>query len=178
MLNKKGSFISDYIVLIILSLVFIIFFGMMIYVGGSVFDGLLSNTDALTKIMGTEEKAISVVNNSIGATNRGFETLHWSSTFIILAMCLSILISSFLTRVHPIFYVVYFMLSAIFLIVSFPISNAYETLSTTPTLASTFAEFVGANYLLLHLPVVITITISLSIIILILSYYFGGDVTL
>ena len=57
----------------------------------------------------------------------------------------------------PIFFVPYIFIVIIAIIVAVAISNAYELIYATPTLTSTFAKFVGSNFVLAKLPIIIAI---------------------
>jgi hypothetical protein len=72
-------------------------------------------------------------------------------------MIISIFIGSYLVTTKPIFFVPYLFIVIIAVIVAVPLSNAYETIMNDATLSGTFAEFSGANWLMLNLPIWITI---------------------
>jgi len=62
-----------------------------------------------------------------------------------------------LVNTKPIFFIPYLFIVIIAVVVSVPMSNAYETLMLNPSLTSTFATFQGSNWIMLNLPMWITI---------------------
>jgi hypothetical protein len=72
-------------------------------------------------------------------------------------MVLSIFMGSYLVTTKPIFFIPYIFIVIIAVIVAVGLSNAYEQVIQDPTLASTFAGFVGANFIMAQLPIWITI---------------------
>jgi len=79
--------------------------------------------------------------------------LKWATVLLIVGMIISILITSFLIRARPVFFVGYIFIVIIAVIVSAPMSNAYETVYNNPALASTFTGFYGATFIFLNLPI-------------------------
>ncbi len=57
----------------------------------------------------------------------------------------------------PIFFLPYLFIWIIAIIVSVPVSNAYETISADATLGSTYANFVGSNFILNFLPMIVAV---------------------
>jgi hypothetical protein len=72
-------------------------------------------------------------------------------------MVISIFIGSYLVTTKPIFFIPYIFIVIIAVIVSVGISNAYEMVINDPTMAETFAGFVGANFIMLKLPIWIAV---------------------
>jgi hypothetical protein len=64
---------------------------------------------------------------------------------------------SYLVTTKPVYFVPYIFIVIIAVVVSAGISNAYDMVRTNPTLASTFEGFVGANYIMLYLPIWIAV---------------------
>ena len=58
---------------------------------------------------------------------------------------------------RPIFFVPYIFIVIIAVIISAGISNAYQEVVATPELASTFAGFIGSNFIMFYLPIWITV---------------------
>ena len=63
-------------------------------------------------------------------------------------------------------YIPYLIISIIAIIVSVGVSNAYNIVYQDATLASSFSGFVGANWIILNLPIVITIISFIGAIIM------------
>jgi len=62
-----------------------------------------------------------------------------------------------LVTTKPVFFIPYIFIVIIAIIVSVPLSNAYETLSNNAELSSTFTGFTASNFIMLNLPIWITI---------------------
>ena len=153
MKNKKGGF-SDLFIFMIFSLVIVFICAMFIYLGGIVTTALHDKMDNMT----LEDKNMSqVIDQTVGKVNQAYQSLYWISVFLMVGMVLSIFIGSYLVTTKPIFFIPYIFILIIAVVVAVGISNAYEQVITTPLLASTFAGFVGANFIMLHLPIWISI---------------------
>ena len=152
-MNKRGAFV-DLFVFMIFAFVLVVVIGMLLYVFGVAEDGLHDTMDGMT--FGTAN-ATEVINDSVGATTISFQALYWLSVLIIFGMILGIFIGSYMVTTKPVFFIPYLFIWIIAIIVSVPLSNAYETLSADPTLASTYANFVGANFILNNLPMIVAI---------------------
>lgn len=152
-MNKKGAF-SDLFIFMIFALIIVFVSGIFIYLGGKVLTEVHDEMDG--KTFG-DKNATQVVDATFGAVNRAYQGLYWISWFLIVGMVISIFIGSYLVTTKPIFFIPYAFITVIAVIVSAGISNAYEQVIADPTLASTFAGFVGANFIMLKLPIWITV---------------------
>lgn len=145
--NKRGSAI-DIIMFMIISFVIVTFFVLWTY-------GFNLATNVLTSI--PDANGISVSNisqDTFGQLNthqtRGLKTLSYMMIF---SMALSILISSFLIKVHPAFIVVYLFILIGAIIGSVYISNFYQTnLLNDALLGASFQDFKGASFIMAYLP--------------------------
>ena len=151
--NKRASFI-DLFVFMIFAFVLVVVIGMLLYVFGVAEDGLHETMDDMTF---GDANTTQIINESVGATNISFQALYWLSVLIIFGMILGIFIGSYMVTTKPVFFIPYLFIWIIAIIVSVPLSNAYETLSADPNLASTYANFVGSNFILNNLPMIIAI---------------------
>ena len=154
--NKRGGF-TDLFLFMIFAFVIILVSGVMIYIGIEIEDQLQKSLGKMDLGDTMGNNASVVIDNTIGVTNTTFQALHWITVFLIGGMILSIFIGSYLVTTKPIFFIPYLFIVIIAIIVSIPMSNSYEILINNPTLSSTFAEFTGANWIMLNLPVWITI---------------------
>jgi len=154
--NKKGGF-SDLFLLIIFSLVIIVASVLFLFMTGEA-KTEIHNTLGQMDLHDTEgNNASEVIDNTIGDAEQSFKSLQWITVLLIVGMILSIFIGSYLVTTKPIFLVPYLFLVIIAVFVSVPISNTYETLLENATLQSTFAEFSGASWIMLNLPMWISI---------------------
>ena len=153
--NKKGSFV-DLFVFMIFAFILVVVIGFLMYIFGQAEDGLHEAMDDMEFGDGTTNTT-EVINESVGVTTTSLTALYWLSVLIIFGMILGIFIGSYMVTTKPVFFVPYLFIWIIAIIVAVPISNTYETLSADPTLASTYANFVGANFILNNLPMMIAI---------------------
>jgi len=147
-LNKKGGF-TDIFLLMIIAFIVLLICGVFIYLGATVKAKLHETMDD----MDLSINASQTIEDSMGKVTTAYDSLYWISVFLIFGMIISIFIGSYLVTTKPIFFVPYIFLLIIAIIVSVAISNAYEILIATPSLASTYAGFVGGNFFMLYLPV-------------------------
>ena len=153
MKNKKGSFI-DLFVFSIFTFIIIVAIGILLYVFNTAENQLHETMDGMT--IG-DANVSNVIDDSVGSANISFTALYWLSVLIIFGMILGIFIGSYMVTTKPIFFIPFFFIWIIAIIVAVPISNAYETLSATPELASTYANFIGSNFILNNLPMIVAI---------------------
>jgi len=98
-----------------------------------------------------------VIQETYGQVPNAYQSLKWISFVLIIGMFLSIIITSFLIKNYPAFFVAYLLLWIIAIIISVPISNTYEEVYNTPELTASFSGFWGQTYIFLNLPVWIVI---------------------
>ena len=156
MKNKHGAF-SDIFLFMILAFVLIFICAIMIYIANTTTDKLHETMDGMDLGDGSGNNVSQVIDNTVGATALTFKALYWISAFIIFGMILGIFIGSYLVTTKPVFFIPYIFIVIIAIIVSVPLSNAYETLSNNAELSSTFAGFTASNFIMLNLPIWITI---------------------
>lgn len=154
--NKRGGF-TDLFLFMIFAFVIILVSVIITYIGIQAEDQLQESLGKMDLHDTVGNNASQVISNTVGVTNTSFTALRWITVFLIGGMILSIFIGSFLVTTKPIFFIPYLFVVIIAIIVSVPMSNAYETLMSEPTLSNTFTGFLGANWIMLNLPVWITI---------------------
>ena len=152
-MNKRASFI-DIFLFMIFAFILVVVIGLLLYVFGLAEDGLHEAMDNMTF---GDANTSQVITESVGATNISLSALYWLSVLIIFGMILGIFIGSYMVTTKPVFFIPYLFIWIITIIVSVPISNAYETLIATPEFASTYANFIGANFILNNLPMIVAI---------------------
>ena len=153
MLNKKAGF-TDLFLFIILAFVIVVILGALIYVFNETEDQL---QDTLGSMTIGDANVSEIIEESVGSANRSFSALYWLSVFIIFGMIIGIFIGSYMVTTKPIFFLPYLFIWIIAIIVSVPVSNAYETISADATLGSTYANFVGSNFILNFLPMIVAV---------------------
>ena len=152
-INKRGGF-SDLFLFMIFSFTILLICGIFIYMGGDVTEKVHETMDDMTF---GDANTSQVIDDTFGAVNRSYQALYWIAVFLMVGMIISIFIGSYLVTTRPVFFIPYIFITIIAIIVSVGISNAYEQVIADPTLASTFAGFIGANFIMLNLPMWIAI---------------------
>lgn len=150
-MNNKGSSM-DLFIWVGMSLALVLVAVMIIYSLGLANTRLLGLAPSIQSSLGISANVTSIMQNSVGQAISSYNTLKWITGFIIFGMALSILITSFMVRTHPIMFLPYTLVVIIATIFSTYISNVYETLMANPDLASTFVGFTSSNFIFLHLP--------------------------
>jgi len=153
MKNKKAGF-TDLFIFMIIAIALLFICGVMIFIGGKAQTEIQDKLGG--KMIGTANTT-EVIEATIGAVNQSYQALYWISIFLIVGMIISIFIGSYLVTTKPIFFIPYIFIVIIAIIVAVGLSNAYEQVIENPLLASTFAGFVGANYIMLQLPIWIAV---------------------
>jgi len=168
-MNRKAG-ASDLFIALILAFTISVILVMLTFMAGTVESELLELAPTLQGSTSGGENMTEVVQNTIGAVTNAYESLKWISVMLIVGLFLSVVIHSFLVNTKPVFWVSYFLVWMLAYIVAVPISNAYETLMQNKELASTFAGFVGQNFIMLHLPTWILVIGFVSGIVLFLNF--------
>lgn len=154
MMKSKKAGMSDLFIFMIFSFAILLICGIFIYLGGTI------TTEVHEKMEDMQfgsANTTQVIDQTLGKVNQAYQSLYWISVFLMIGMVLSIFIGSYLVTTKPIFFIPYLFIVIIAIIIAVGLSNAYEQVIEDPTLASTFAGFVGANFIMLHLPMWIAI---------------------
>jgi len=154
--NKRGGF-TDLYIFMIFSFVIILFSVVFIYIGNRATDQLHETMDDMDLHDTEGHNASVVIDATMGQVNVTYTALYWITILVMGGMIVGIFIGSYLVTTKPVFFVPYIFMVAIAVVVGVVISNAYETLMTTDLLAGTFAGFVGANWVMLNLPIWLSI---------------------
>ena len=152
-MNKKGG-MSDLFIFMIFAFAILLICGIFIYMGGNITSEVHEKMD---NMQFGDANTTQVIDNTLGKVNQAYQSLYWISIFLMVGMVLSIFIGSYLVTTRPIFFIPYIFIVIIAIIIAVGLSNAYETVIADPTMASTFAGFVGANFIMLKLPIWISI---------------------
>jgi len=166
-MNKKGSFISLF-VLIVVVFVVVLFSVVMLYASNQTLDKLHKTLDDVALFENTN--ASQVIDDTFGAVPQSYNHLTWITVMLIFGMIISILYGSYKVRTQPIYFLPYFLITGIAIVVSVIIANSYEDIIQNNILAGTFASFTGANHFLLFLPVYIGIVGVVGGIIMFISW--------
>jgi phosphoglycerol transferase MdoB-like AlkP superfamily enzyme len=148
-MNKHGG-MTDIFLFMILAIIILFICGIFIYIGGQATDQLYETMEGMTF---GNENTTQVIDETFGAVEKSYHALYWIAIMLIVGMIISIFIGSYLVTTKPIFFIPYAFIIIIAVIVATGLSNAYETVIADPTLASTFDGFIGANFIMLQLPI-------------------------
>ena len=154
--NKRGAF-TDLFIFLAFAFIIIIFFGGMTFIGQTTYNKFMEQAPELQEQVGGSGNITEIIDNTLGQVNYSYSALKWISIMLIFGLMLSILLTSFLVRTNPVFFVPYTILVIIAVIVSVPLSNTYETLYNDATLGLTFQGFFGASWIFFHLPIWISV---------------------
>lgn len=148
-MNKKGQ-ATAILVWMILAFITVLFFGAYIY-GFNRITTTLINMD---NIVGDSTTIGSVAEDTFGKINTAQTTgLHLLAFVIIVTSALSILITNFIMKSHPVFLIVHIFITIGAVMASTILSNTYEGLLDSGVLAETLAGFTASNFIMLNLPV-------------------------
>ena len=108
--------------------------------------------------------------------NLGEKTLQRGFLLLFAGLIMGTMVSSFLTRVHPIFLIVYFFFLGLTVFIGIYLANAYETLANIPTFADTLASQTLITLIMQNMiPIIIGVG-ALSMVIVFAKFSsFGGN---
>jgi len=157
--RKKGSIqnmmaiMVGLILFIVLSFIIVIVFAVWVNFFGDVTDELIG-LPADNNITNISKYATITFGN----LNTAFQQLTWISVVIIFGLVMGILMSSFLVKIHPAFFIFYVFIVVLLVFVSIFISNSYEDLySGGGILGDSLQDFRAASWIVLYLPIWVTL---------------------
>lgn len=148
-IHKKGSGL-DLFIWIVMAFVLVVVFGALIYGFNLMTTTLTGITDTINP--NTNETIGNLASKTIGKGNEAISQLRFVALAIFFGLFLSIILTSFITRSHPAFFIFYVLILVILVIVSMILSNAYEVVRADDVLGSTYQSFTAMDYFLLYLP--------------------------
>ena len=154
--DKQGGF-TDLFIFMIVAFVIVLFCGVFIYISNQTHDQLQEILPTIDILNDDGANATQTMEDTFGSANLSFDALYWISIFLIFGMIIAIFIGSYMVTTKPIFFIPYIFVVIIAVVVAVAMSNAYELLYNNATLNSTFAGFVGSNWILAQLPIIIAI---------------------
>lgn len=150
MKDKNGA-VFDYLIWIIMAFVILVFFVVWTYGHGLVTNVLLSLNKTIGGTVNTSIADIAM--STVGKVNSALPMLQWIAVALIFGMILTILISNFLVKVHPVFFVIYLFFAMTSVILAVPLSNYYEQyLYTNSLLGATFQSYGTMSWIMFNLP--------------------------
>lgn len=165
--NKKGD-LPDMFIFIVTAFVFSIGFMILAFIIPAVADGLLA-TGGLNESQGALNTIEAI--RELGATGmqRGF-------FFLMIGLMMSTMITSFLTKTHPIFLFMYIFFLGITLFVGGYLGNAFEQFASSPVLVDTLGSQGLISIFMKNIVIITLITGALSMIIIFAKFssFFGN----
>lgn len=150
--NKRGS-VADILIWLVLSFIIVVFFALWIY-------GFHQITITLEEM----DKPIFKTNLSDIASDTFGQidpvqtrSLHTLAFIMIVMMGITIMLSNFIVKSHPAFFLVYLMVVIAAVMASAILSNQYEDLLDDRVIGTTLQEFKAASFIMVNLPIWTTI---------------------
>lgn len=157
--SKKGNvagiagILAGVVTFIIVALIIVLI--LAIWVGNfSIITNQLTSIPAQNNITNISQYA----QVTFGNLNIAFSQFKWWSILIIFGMMVGVLLSNFLIKIHPSFFIIYIIIAVILVFFSIVISNSFETLYTSgDALSISLQGFSGGSWIILYLPVWVTV---------------------
>lgn len=163
--SKKGE-LTDYLIFLITIFILAVGFFVMIFVIPAISSGLRN-----AGMNSTTEGSNAI--NSMESIGTG--TINMGFMLLFSGLVISMMITSFLVRTHPIFLFLYILFLGITLLLGLYLGNAYYALEQNPALASAIPH-AGFIHLVMNNIVLITLAVAALSMIIMFSKFstFGG----
>jgi hypothetical protein len=152
--DKKAQSFFDIFVVMVIVVFMLIGFAILMFVFNKIdvsFKDAFRNSD--TTIVNMSE----VNDMTISKFNSGMGMLRLVSFAIIFGMIILILLSNFLIKVNPIYFLFYILMTVLAVIVSVFISNFYQGLLSDINLGSYLLQLKEGTFFMLYLPYFVTV---------------------
>ena len=147
MKNKKGS-LFDIILWVIVSFVVVLFLGLWVW-GHGLLTTSLENVGTISNGFNFTQATAQ----TFGVVNSSEQTwLPIIAFIIILCEGLTILITNFFIKEHPLMFIPYIFVVAIGVVIAAYLSNQFQSLLTGQLFSSTLMTFTMADYVMIYLP--------------------------
>lgn len=154
--NKKGD-VAGIVIAMIIIFFLAVSFVVVIFVNDK-FTDVVRNT----QLNDTSVSANIISHMEIMSTS----TVNNAFMFIFGAMAIGMLLTSFFARNHPIWFFVYFWVTAICIVVAAPLANMYQTLIEADAISATLADNqTMINYIMQHFVQIIIVLAVLCAIV-------------
>lgn len=164
--DKRGA-ITDVIMWIVVAIVVVIVLGLFYYAFGmKVLPALKDGFQHFQNVNG--QNITAQTNLVIDTIVKGMGEFKWIAYGILIVMALNIWLGYFLVRIHPAFFILYFLVAIVGFIISIPVSNGYEVLiNSNSEFASVLqTQFHSASFIILNLPIFAIVISFIGMIIL------------
>lgn len=161
--NKKAQSLLDVIIFIVIAIVIVVFFGLWRY-GFNIITTSLEAVETPVNSLGINISQSAT--QTFGAVNIGLISLKTVGLCLIFGMIITIFISSFLVKAHPVFFAGYIMISIIAVIFAMMISTSYSNLMLDPIMFQIFTSDPAGSFILDNLAIWVTIIAFIGAILL------------
>lgn len=146
--DRKGSVI-DIVMWIVISFVILLLMGTWLYGHGVMTDALVNIASPNDAVNISEAASLT-----LGRIDAALPVLRWAAFGIILALGISIMISNFLVKAHPVFLIIYIFIAIVAVVFAVYVSNIYETtILTNSAIGETMMSFTAGSWIMLNLPI-------------------------
>lgn len=148
----NGWFVLALIILVVVGIVIIPFFAAWMYGINAVTGEILNVTSGESSV-----NISDAAKQTLGYYNTGLDGLKTIAAIILLGYLLSSLVIAYFSREHPILFILYILITAMLIIFSVYIQNAFEDLQANEILGTKILEFGLAGYIATHLTAFIVV---------------------
>lgn len=156
----KGSMIDLFGIIVI-----IFIFGVSSLIAYTLMSAINDNSELFVA-----NESIQIINNSV-STIKNFD---YASVFIIFGLGVSVILSGFLIRTHPAFFIISIFMLIFVMIVSAQFTNAFMELGANSGLINAANEFTYTRLIFSNLPLIM-LMIGIVLAIVMYSKMGGGD---
>lgn len=148
-MSRRGG-MTDLVLFSIVSFSFIVCCGIIWYVMEQTEAQLYAQAPAFQKAT-TSLNVTDLMHQTIGVATNSYDSLGWITTMIIIAMALSIIISSALIKTHPFWFVAYVFVVIVSVIIAVYVANAYEEIYQNPEISAGFTGLMATSWIMLNI---------------------------
>ena len=142
--NKKGSLLDlAYILYVIAG------FSLLLLIFGTLNNAWNEKMQALDSMPAEGKTAQQKINNLYSGV------LDNSVLFLVIGMCMATLIMAMMVVIHPVFFVLYFILLPIIIYIGGVCSNIYQAAASNPALSAMADQLIVTSYVCQYLPFLI-----------------------
>ena len=127
------------------------------FVGINIYDAMRANDN-----FNTNPDVMNVLNASEQTTYK----LDWVFFGLFIGLILGLIITGWYIQGNPLFVFVYFIVICIFTIISFALSNAWETMTTQSVFNNLINHFPIMNYIMLQMPYIMVVVGMIGIVVI------------
>lgn len=163
-MNKKGSSVSD----VILVIVFLLAFGITSVLAYLVYNGFNDDYQARDEISDTSKAMIQDNKDKYVGVFDGIVLLS------VIGLTIALLIGASMIQTHPAFFIVALVVTSVAVLLAAVYSNVYEEFASDTTISAVESEFTILPVVMDKLPIIVTV-IALLVALVLYSRTRGGE---